>query len=145
MTSKPASRSAIEMTLAPRSWPSRPGLATTTRYVRFTGTHTTQVVSDSPMPPATPSGRPRLQARRNVRTIVGLSIAAVVFGGLLLFFVTSFAARHPADVNLGPRTFPVGKASRLAARIRDQHAPLLFKDPLTSSAGRELYVQHLGP
>jgi hypothetical protein len=79
-----------------------------------------------------------------VRTIVGLSLLAVAFGGLLLFFVTSFAARHPSDVNLGPSTFPVGKASRLAARVRDQRAPFLFKDPLTSSAGRELYVQHLG-
>src|SRR3712207_2686836 len=31
MTSMPASRSARAMTLAPRSWPSRPGLATRTR------------------------------------------------------------------------------------------------------------------
>src|SRR3954466_13285660 len=31
MTSMPASRSARATTLAPRSWPSRPGLATTTR------------------------------------------------------------------------------------------------------------------
>src|SRR5829696_1185836 len=31
MTSIPASRSARAMILAPRSWPSRPGLATTTR------------------------------------------------------------------------------------------------------------------
>src|ERR1044072_9404811 len=33
MTSIPASRSARAMILAPRSWPSRPGLATTTRIV----------------------------------------------------------------------------------------------------------------
>src|ERR1051326_6588992 len=31
MTSKPASRKARAMTFAPRSWPSRPGFATTTR------------------------------------------------------------------------------------------------------------------
>src|SRR3954447_7644516 len=31
MTSMPASRSARATTFAPRSWPSRPGLATTTR------------------------------------------------------------------------------------------------------------------
>src|SRR4051812_9584694 len=31
MTSMPASRNARAMTLAPRSWPSRPGLATSTR------------------------------------------------------------------------------------------------------------------
>src|SRR5262245_13792476 len=30
----PASRSALAMTLAPRSWPSRPGLAMTTRVFR---------------------------------------------------------------------------------------------------------------
>src|SRR5262249_25041398 len=33
MTSMPASRSARAMILAPRSWPSRPGLATTTRIL----------------------------------------------------------------------------------------------------------------
>src|SRR3954454_6448190 len=35
MTSIPASRSARAMIFAPRSWPSRPGLATTTRILRF--------------------------------------------------------------------------------------------------------------
>src|SRR5258708_5788334 len=34
MTSIPASRRARAMILAPRSWPSRPGLATTTRILR---------------------------------------------------------------------------------------------------------------
>src|SRR5258706_6458029 len=34
MTSMPASRSARAITLAPRSWPSRPGLATRTRIFR---------------------------------------------------------------------------------------------------------------
>src|SRR5581483_11882107 len=34
MTSMPASRSARAMTLAPRSWPSRPGFATRTRILR---------------------------------------------------------------------------------------------------------------
>src|SRR5215212_5439579 len=36
MTSMPASRSARAMIFAPRSWPSRPGLAITTRTVRAT-------------------------------------------------------------------------------------------------------------
>src|SRR3989440_1780298 len=40
MTSKPASRRARAITLAPRSCPSRPGLATTTRYRRSTAPHT---------------------------------------------------------------------------------------------------------
>ena len=35
MTSMPASRSARAMIFAPRSCPSRPGLATTTRILRF--------------------------------------------------------------------------------------------------------------
>src|SRR3979409_758812 len=35
MTSMPASRSAAATTLAPRSWPSRPGLATRTRMGRI--------------------------------------------------------------------------------------------------------------
>src|SRR5579864_3805784 len=34
MTSMPASRRARAITLAPRSWPSRPGLATSTRILR---------------------------------------------------------------------------------------------------------------
>src|SRR5262245_56422984 len=38
MTSQPASRSAPAMTLAPRSWPSRPGLAISTRGRRPAGT-----------------------------------------------------------------------------------------------------------
>src|ERR1700722_9411998 len=37
MTSMPASRSARAMILAPRSWPSRPGLATTTRILGRVG------------------------------------------------------------------------------------------------------------
>src|SRR5207248_3815512 len=40
MTSKPASRRARAITLAPRSCPSRPGLATTTRYRCSTAAHT---------------------------------------------------------------------------------------------------------
>src|SRR3954454_6300934 len=35
MPSMPASRSARAMIFAPRSWPSRPGLATTTRILRL--------------------------------------------------------------------------------------------------------------
>src|SRR5262245_28131594 len=37
MTSMPASRNARAMTLAPRSWPSSPGLATSTRILRSAG------------------------------------------------------------------------------------------------------------
>src|SRR5918994_6950151 len=37
MTSMPASRKARAMIFAPRSWPSRPGLATTTRILRAVG------------------------------------------------------------------------------------------------------------
>src|SRR4029077_6103406 len=37
MTSMPASRRARAMIFAPRSWPSRPGLATTTRILGWVG------------------------------------------------------------------------------------------------------------
>jgi hypothetical protein len=42
------------------------------------------------------------------------------------------------------KRFVVGRADRFAERIAEQGAPILFKDPLTSAPGRELYVQHLG-
>src|SRR5258706_6590481 len=48
MTSMPASRNARAMTLAPRSWPSRPGLATRTRILGSgIGSHLTTVGAGS--------------------------------------------------------------------------------------------------
>jgi hypothetical protein len=57
MTSIPASRSARAMTLAPRSCPSRPGFAMTTRHFRkrslYLPTHPTDLTysTDHPDPP----------------------------------------------------------------------------------------------
>src|SRR4051794_985679 len=63
MTSMPASRNARAMILAPRSCPSKPGLATTTRILPLdaastaAGDPTRDAVADDP--PCPPSGGPR--------------------------------------------------------------------------------------
>src|SRR4051812_45351756 len=58
MTSMPASRSARAITLAPRSWPSRPGLAITTR----SGRGIAAILPSHPRPPAGPTVALRWQA-----------------------------------------------------------------------------------
>lgn len=63
---------------------------------------------------------------------------------MLVLFTVRFASQRPDDVNLGDKRFVVGRADRFAERIDSQRTPILFKDPLTSRPGRELYVQHLG-
>lgn len=63
---------------------------------------------------------------------------------ILVLFTVRFASQRPDDINLGDKRFVVGRADRFAERIDSQRAPILFKDPLTSRPGRELYVQHLG-
>lgn len=63
---------------------------------------------------------------------------------ILVLFTVRFASQRPDDINLGDKTFVVGRADRFAERIDSQRTPILFKDPLTSRPGRELYVQHLG-
>lgn len=71
------------------------------------------------------------------------SVAGVVAAGLLTFLVVRFASQRPDEVNLGAKVFTFD-ARRLARDIERQREPLLFKDPLTSRPGREVYVQHLG-
>ena len=87
---------------------------------------------------------PRVRNRRRTRSIVAASLAGLVATLVLVAFVVRFASQRPDDVNLGDKRFVVGRADRFAERIEEQGAPLLFKDPLTSRPGRELYVQHLG-
>ena len=87
---------------------------------------------------------PRVRNRRRTRAVVGTSIAAVVATGVLVAFVVQFASERPDEVNLGDKRFVVGRSDRFAERIEEQGSPILFKDPLTSKPGRELYVQHLG-
>jgi hypothetical protein len=95
-------------------------------------------------PRITPVYRPPRRRRDRTRLAVGASIAGVVVAALLTWLVVNLAARQPDKVNLGDDTFVVGRAARLAARIDEERAPFLFKDPLTSRPGREVYVQHVG-
>src|SRR5579884_1715304 len=62
MTSKPASRRARAMTLAPRSCPSRPGLATTTRYGWSTTAESYGRARIPPQLAPPPAGADRLRA-----------------------------------------------------------------------------------
>jgi hypothetical protein len=87
---------------------------------------------------------PRVRNRRRTRSIVAAAVTALAATALVVVFVVQFASRRPDDVNLGDKRFVVGRADRFAERIDEQGAPILFKDPLTSKPGRELYVQHLG-
>ena len=85
---------------------------------------------------------PRRRSDRYKAVLIG-SIAAVLTAVVVIWLVVRYASQNPDDVNLARRTFPVGKATRLAEEI-DERGPFLFKDPLTSRAGRELYLQHIG-
>jgi len=73
--------------------------------------------------------------------VVAASLTALAFAAVLLFFVVRFASSNPEQVNLGPRVFRVGSATRLAREV-DKRGPFLFKDPLNRE--REVFVQHLG-
>ena len=71
------------------------------------------------------------------------ALFGVFVAALLVVFVVRFASQRPDDVNLGEDRFEVGRADVFARAIR-RDGPILFKDPLTSRPGREIYVQHLG-
>src|SRR5436305_10350688 len=114
MTSNPASRSARAMTLAPRSWPSSPGLATTTRYLRCTARNTRQVPSKQPK-------RATKQRRTAYATAIALAGVVVAFG--LFALVAQIAAKPSSHAQVGGRTravfdVPVG-AKTLAKQIAD--------------------------
>ena len=87
---------------------------------------------------------PRRRRRDRNRAVVVASALGLGLAALLVWLVVGYASENPDKVNLGSERFVVGSADRLANRIDEQRAPFLFKDPLSSSAGRELYVQHLG-
>lgn len=87
---------------------------------------------------------PRVRRRGRTRAVVVTSLVALVFAGVVVAGVVRFASQRPDEVNLGDKRFVVGRADRFADRIDEQRTPILFKDPLTSRPGRELYVQHLG-
>lgn len=91
----------------------------------------------------TPQQFPRVRNPRRTRLVVGAAIFGVVLAAALVLLVVRFASQRPDDVNLGNDRFEVGRAD-VFARAIDRDGPILFKDPLTSRAGREIYVQHLG-
>lgn len=86
---------------------------------------------------------PRVRNPRRTRMVVGAAIFGVVLAAVLVLLVVRFASQRPDDVNLGNDRFEVGRAD-VFARAIERDGPILFKDPLTSRAGREIYVQHLG-
>ena len=87
---------------------------------------------------------PRVRNRRRTRSVLIASVTGLALTAILVLFTVRFASQRPDDVNLGDKRFVVGRADRFAERIDSQRTPILFKDPLTSRPGRELYVQHLG-
>jgi hypothetical protein len=92
---------------------------------------------------SSPANFPRVRNRRRTRLIVVASIAGVVLTAVFVGYVVQVASSRPTEVNLGDERFVVGRADRFAERIAAD-GPILFKDPLTSKPGREVYVQHLG-
>ena len=86
---------------------------------------------------------PRVRNPRRTRMIVGASLLGVFLTSLLVVAVVRFASQRPDEVNLGRDRFEVGRAD-VFARAIERDGPILFKDPLTSRPGREIYVQHLG-
>lgn len=86
---------------------------------------------------------PRVRNPRRTRMVVGAAVLGVVLAAALVLLVVRFASQRPDDVNLGNDRFEVGRAD-VFARAIERDGPILFKDPLTSRAGREIYVQHLG-
>lgn len=86
---------------------------------------------------------PRVRNPGRTRLIVAASVLGVALTGVLVLLVVRFASQRPDDVNLGQDRFEVGRAD-VFARAISRDGPILFKDPLTSRPGREIYVQHLG-
>lgn len=91
----------------------------------------------------TPQPFPRVRNPRRTRMVVGAALFGVVLAAALVLLVVRFASQRPDDVNLGNDRFEVGRAD-VFARAIERDGPILFKDPLTSRPGREIYVQHLG-
>ncbi len=87
------------------------------------------------------SPRARRSDQRNA--LVAGTVVAVAVAVALVAVVVRFAAENPEQANLGSSVLRFD-ARRLAREI-DARGPSLFKDPLTAGAGREVYIQHLGP
>lgn len=86
---------------------------------------------------------PRVGNPRRTKAIVAGAVVAVVVTSLAVLLVVRVASRSPDKANLGRDRFEVGRSDVFARAIR-RDGPILFKDPLTSRPGREVYLQHLG-
>src|SRR5438105_1015581 len=131
MTSNPASRSARAMIFAPRSCPSRPGLATTTRYGRCTARNTRRVPATQPKPGG------RRAAAAAVTAAAGVAVA------IALFVLVANALTKPSSGGHTGRSraiYDVGGSSVLAEKISDG-GPILLQALV---GNQDLYVQHLG-
>lgn len=79
---------------------------------------------------------------RRGTSLVIIAVLSLLTAVLLLVFVLRLSAQPGAKVKLGSDVFPAGKAKDLAARIRDDRAPLLFPALVKQ---RDIYLQHRGP
>lgn len=84
----------------------------------------------------------RRERRRRQRTLIIGGVVAVLIS-LAIVGTFLMAANRNGDIQLGDKLFNAGGAVRMAKAI-DRDGPILFPDPLKRSAGRNLYVQHLG-
>src|SRR3954465_7899226 len=133
MTSNPASRSARAITFAPRSWPSSPGFATTTRYLRCTARNTRQV----------PSTQRKPVPRKRTVYAASTAIAGVIVAVGLFALVAKVAAKPTSKAQVGGRTravYDVG-GSRLLAKQIAENGPLLFQALV---GDLDIFVQHDG-
>src|SRR4051812_39583660 len=107
------------MTFTPRSCPSSPGLATTTRYWRFT---------DGILRGVSPvrSNRPRSQ-RSMVLAVSGLVFALVLVLLVFIFAIPNLTSSGKVEPHLGPERFDAGLAPDRSAEI-DERGPILLPD-----------------
>jgi hypothetical protein len=81
------------------------------------------------------------RARTPASVIVSAALGVAVAIGIAVAFVA--LSNRSGEIELADRVFTVGRAASLAESI-ERDGPLLFPDPLRRSAGRNLFVQHLG-
>ena len=80
--------------------------------------------------------------RRSARALIITGLAGVAFAVVLVVLFVSLASRE-GGLGLGDEVFTAGRADRLSRSI-ERDGPVLYPDPLKRSAGRNLYIQHLG-
>lgn len=80
--------------------------------------------------------------RNRERAVVVTAVLGVAAGVAVVFAFITLANRG-GQLSPDDRLFTVGRADVLARAIAED-GPILFPDPLKRSAGRNLYVQHVG-